>query len=66
MFPTSTDLVEVIIFSLHHVIFRITYYQNLQKLQNSDISETLGTIHILRHHILGIFGPPSPPTSACF
>ena len=41
MFPTSTDLVEVIIFSLHHGIFRITYYQNLQKLQNSDISETL-------------------------
>ena len=24
----------------------------------------LGTIHILRHHIFGIFGPPSPPTSA--
>ena len=22
---------------------------------------TLGTIHILRHHIFGIFGPPSPP-----
>ena len=26
----------------------------------------LGTIHILRHHIFGIFGPPSSPTSACF
>ena len=26
----------------------------------------LGTIHILRHHIFGIFGPPSPPKSACF
>ena len=26
----------------------------------------LGTIHILRPHISGIFGPPSPPTSACF
>ena len=25
---------------------------------------TLGTIHILRHHIFGIFGPPSPPMSA--
>ena len=25
-----------------------------------------GTIHILRHHIFGIFGPPSPLTSACF
>ena len=24
----------------------------------------LGTIHILRHHIFGIFGPPSPITSA--
>ena len=23
-----------------------------------------GTIHILRHHIFGIFGPPFPPTSA--
>ena len=26
----------------------------------------IGTIHILRNHIFGIFGPPSPPTSACF
>ena len=26
----------------------------------------LGTIHILRHHIFGIFGSPSPSTSACF
>ena len=26
----------------------------------------LGTIHILRHHIFEIFGPPFPPTSACF
>ena len=26
----------------------------------SNVS-SLGTIHILRHHIFGIFGPPSPP-----
>ena len=28
----------------------------------SNVS-SLGTIHILRHHIFGIFGPPSPPSS---
>ena len=30
----------------------------------TQTSAKIGTIHILRHHIFGIFGPPSPPTSA--
>ena len=40
---------------------------HLHKMVN--IYPAQGTIHILRHHIFGIFGifePPSPPTSACF
>ena len=30
---------------------------------STQLCPYFGTIHILRHHI---FGPPSPPTSACF
>ena len=33
--------------------------------KSTSITLYLGTIHILRKHIFGIFGPPSPPTSAC-
>ena len=27
---------------------------------HTNLAPSLGTIHILRHHIFGIFGPPSP------
>ena len=37
-----------------------------QKTSTHESITIQGTIHILRHHIFGIFGPPSPPMSACF
>ena len=33
---------------------------------NIAINVTLGTIHILRHHIFGIFRPPFPPYVSMF
>ena len=49
-----------------HVSTVANYVKNKYPQVSLNLLNLLGTIHILRHHIFGIFGPPSPPTSACF
>ena len=58
----SQESVGICIFSLQQIAIIKSYFLLNDFIYNciSKHFVALGTIHILHHHIFGIFGPPSP------